>query len=101
MSETGGNNDWQRRIDHPSSQAILEFIEADLRRGFRLIANAGGMTLPSEECFRELAFVEAEIDRWMACALKRRVPLGRLVNRVIEFIGAAYAIRLAAQGEVH
>jgi hypothetical protein len=90
-------DEWQHDIHHPSTRALLGFLETDIEGGMRLISDAriereAGHVVP-QALVHEMEAGYAEIDRWLTRARERHVALGGLALRIIQFLGEVDTIR--------
>ena len=88
MSED--DHEWQRDTAHPSAQALLAFLQADLDRGSRLVSQAIREATPhgrpDRAVLSELERVKQEVLRWVHRAEERKIPLGALEMRTERFL---------------
>src|SRR5689334_1874223 len=92
--------EWQRDTHHPSTTALLSFLETDLDSGMRL---ACGIEYEPDPAARtrllaDFETVNLEVVRWIDRARQRNVPVPHLAGRIDQFRDAlADARRKAAR----
>jgi hypothetical protein len=90
--------DWQRNTTHPSSSALLAFLEADLDRGMCLAWAIESEPDPTRRTalLPEYETIALEVVRWIDRARQRNLPLGHLAGRVDQFREALTTARRQA-----